>query len=497
MKKNIIILILILYAIPHFSQNNTSLAFKKNNKQQRVPLFYPTDLDYQLWDKLQLVQKANNGDAIAQHELGIRHLLGEGFPVDTVASANWIKKAAEQNLIPAKYNYGIFLNNGWGVEWNPFEAFNNFYFAAQKGMTEAEFIVGLFFTENLLFKRDWDSSYFWIKKAADKKLQAAIEILPQIEELRTKKNINSVNESTSSLSLVYIDFTEREIPKIEDETIIKEAVKESPPDSNILLNKPNDVLVRDSLFVNKLINNANAGNPESLTLLGRIYEKGDGVDIDKVKAASFYIRAYRLESPRAGILLWNLIQEKEFYTLLRNKIFSGNVEAKYVWGMLFALGLENSITEQQAIQFLIDASKSEYIPALVEMGFLYYTGKIVEKNIDKGILYWFTAAQLGNIEAEIRIAMSSLIDRSSDKVLSSAIQTLNKGIKNGSVLAQAALGFCYRYGIAVKKNYADAVRYYRDAAQRGNNFSYRELQSIYNELRPEEEKFQLIINNIK
>lgn len=494
MKNNIIILILILFANPHLSQNNTSLAFKKNNIQQRAPLFYPSDLDYQLWDKLQLVQKANNGDAIAQHELGIRHLIGEGFPVDTVASAGWIKKAAEQNLIPAKYNYGIFLNNGWGVEWNPYEAFNNFYFAAQKGMTEAEFIVGLFFTENLLFKRDWDSSFYWIKKAADKKLIAAIEILPQIEELKNKQINNSANETTSSLSLIYIDFSDRNIPQVEDETIIKEAIKEFSPDSNILLNKPNDVLVRDSLFVNNLIKNANAGNPESLTLLGRIYEKGEGVVVDKVKAASFYIRAYRLESPRAGILLWNLIQEKNFYTLLRNEIFKGNVEAKYVWGMLFALGLENSITEQQAIQFLIDASKSEYIPALVEMGFLYYTGKIVVKNIDKGILYWFTAAQLGNIEAEIRIAMSSLIDRSSEEILSTAIQTLNKGIKNGSVLAQAALGYCYRYGISVKQNYADAVRYYRDAAQRGNNFSYRELQSIYNELRPEDEKYKISNN---
>lgn len=494
MKNNIIILILILFAIPHLSQNNTSLAFKKNNIQQRAPLFYPSDLDYQLWDKLQLVQKANNGDAIAQHELGIRHLIGEGFPVDTVASAGWIKKAAEQNLIPAKYNYGIFLNNGWGVEWNPYEAFNNFYFAAQKGMTEAEFIVGLFFTENLLFKRDWDSSFYWIKKAADKKLIAAIEILPQIEELKNKQINNSANETTSSLSLIYIDFSDRNIPQVEDETIIKEAIKEFSPDSNILLNKPNDVLLRDTLFVINLLKNANAGNPESLTLLGRIYEKGEGVVVDKVKAASFYIRAYRLESPRAGILLWNLIQEKNFYTLLRNEIFRGNVEAKYVWGMLFALGLENSITEQQAIQFLIEATKSEYIPALVEMGFLYYTGKIVDKNIEKGILYWFTAAQLGNIEAEIRIAMSSLIDRSSEEILSTAIQTLNKGIKNGSVLAQAALGYCYRYGISVKQNYADAVRYYRDAAQRGNNFSYRELQSIYNELRPEDEKYKISNN---
>lgn len=496
MKTFILILTLALSFNPIQAQNNqTSLAFKNQRQHQRVPLFYPTDLDYHLWDKLQLVQKANNGDAVAQHELGIRYLLGEGFPVDTVMSVSWIKKSAAQNLIPAKYNYAIFLNNGWGTEWNPFEAFTNFYYAAENGMTEAEFIVGLFYTENLILKRNWDSSYFWIKKAADKKLPAAIEILSQIIEIKEKhKNKVELENENSSLSLVYIDFSSDSLPKVEDETVINEAIKVLQSDSNLSFSKPNDVLLNDSLFINNLIENSEAGNPESLTLLGLINEKGYGVEIDKIKAAAFYIRAYRLESPRAGILLWNLIQEKNFYTVLRNKIFSGNKEAKFIWGMLFALGLENSITNQQAIQFLTESANGNYIPAIVELGYLYYTGKIVEKNIEKGILYWFTAAQLGNIEAEIRIAMSSLLEKKSNELLSTAVQTLNKGLIKGSVLAQSALGFCYRYGISVTQNKGEAVKLYREAAQRGNQFAYRELQSIYNELRPDEEKFKITNN---
>ena len=45
------------------------------------------------------MEKANNGDASAQHELGIRYLLGRGFGVDTVKSAYWIQKAADRVLL--------------------------------------------------------------------------------------------------------------------------------------------------------------------------------------------------------------------------------------------------------------------------------------------------------------------------------------------------------------------------------------------------------------
>ena len=118
-----------------------SLAFKNNRPYSNNPYFYQPDLSYQLLQQFKLVQIANSGDPLAQHELGLRLLTGEGIAADTVTAVYWIKKAASQKLTSALYNYGIMLINGWGTDWNPFAAYDNFLLAAQSGMKEAQYII--------------------------------------------------------------------------------------------------------------------------------------------------------------------------------------------------------------------------------------------------------------------------------------------------------------------------------------------------------------------
>ena len=81
------------------------------------------------------------------------------MPADTIKGAYWIKQAADQKLTAAQFNYGILLINGWGVDWNPFEAFKQFYYAALDGMAQAEYVVGLLYTDNLIIKRDMAEAY--------------------------------------------------------------------------------------------------------------------------------------------------------------------------------------------------------------------------------------------------------------------------------------------------------------------------------------------------
>ena len=55
-----------------------------------------SDIDYNLMHIFMLERKAYAGDVAAQHELGLRYLLGEGVVADTLKGAFWIKRAAEQ-----------------------------------------------------------------------------------------------------------------------------------------------------------------------------------------------------------------------------------------------------------------------------------------------------------------------------------------------------------------------------------------------------------------
>ncbi|MDP3684747.1 MAG: hypothetical protein Q8S01_12535, partial [Ignavibacteria bacterium] len=127
--KLLLVFILGLFAAHAFAQDSTKSLAIKPNQTFRMPftLFYQSDVSYQLYENFMLIRKANTGDAQAAHEIGVRYLVGHGFDADTVQSFNWIEKAAEKKLPVALYNLGIFQNNGWGTEWNPYKAFDNFY----------------------------------------------------------------------------------------------------------------------------------------------------------------------------------------------------------------------------------------------------------------------------------------------------------------------------------------------------------------------------------
>ena len=178
---------MILFSSSGFSQDTTeSLAFKNQRPRQKSPYFYRPDLAYQIWQKFKLTQEANAGDPLAEHELGLRYLLGEGMPADTSQAVYWIKKAADQNLTSAEYNYAILLINGIGVPWDPFKAFKLIQNAADDGMVQAQYVIGILYTDNLTVRRDYNLAYYWIKKAADNNYEPAKEIVAKLEPKASK-----------------------------------------------------------------------------------------------------------------------------------------------------------------------------------------------------------------------------------------------------------------------------------------------------------------------
>ena len=169
-----------------FQEKEKSKVFRTKSTPYRLLEVKQSEVTYQLWEGFQLMRNANAGDAPSQHELSLRYLTGKGFSSDTVKSAQWMKKAADQDYILAKFNYGIFLNNGWGIEWNPFEAFRYIKYSADKKMREGQYVLGLFYTDNLIVKRDYAVAYEWVKKSADQNYDPAKEVMVEFE----KRGIN-------------------------------------------------------------------------------------------------------------------------------------------------------------------------------------------------------------------------------------------------------------------------------------------------------------------
>lgn len=510
-KYSFILFAVILFCLTteSFAQDTTkSLAFKNNKPERRSTFFYQPDLAYQIWQQFTLIREANKGDALAQHELGLRYLLGDGFDADTLQGAHWIKKAADQNLAAAKFNYGILLINGWGVQWNPFEAFKYFSDAANSGMNQAQYIFGLLHTDNLIVKRNWNKAYYWVKKASDGGFEEAQKILTEIEDkvpLASKDSLSiftepdttsndKSNSLTSSIGLVYIDFdliadTVRSVTDKDLLTDLLNTGNNQLADTLGIKDKYDSVAVYDSYRLEVLHNFANTGSPEALTLLGRFYETGFIYEQDLLTAAMYYLRGVRMDSPRAPFLLWEMIRKENFNSILQQSIKEENPDAMYVWYSLNNLGLDNRITTHDAMNLLLKAASKNHVPSLVELGLDYYTGRNLVQNHSEAVRCWMEAEKLGSKEAEVRIETAKIFGYIDSQDIISSVNRLKSLSDEGSVLAQVTLAYCYEHGIGIKKSVAEAVKFYRYAAQRGSRYAYRELKRLYDSIRPVESEF--------
>ena len=480
-----------------------SLVLKENTPHGRISLFYPATVLNDMWDIFNLSKSANAGQASAQHELGIRHLTGQGVAADTVKAAFWVKKAADQKLMQACYNYGILVNNGWGVEWNPVEAFKYFKFAAEKGMPDAQYALGIFYTDNLVTDRNWDLAYLWMKKSASAGYKYAKEFLPVLEkriskefikdtaqavvrfdELLTKYQAPVTKDPVKGSGLVFLEFNEDTANVITDNYIWREYTKwiksMSPADSTSL---PDSLESVKEMPVAQIEKYAKDGSPEALTIMARFYEKGFYVKKDDITAIVYYLQALRLDDPLAPNLLYNMIKRKDYTKELKQRIDRSNdAEAKYIWASLYTIGLDFHIPKEDAFRLLQQAAKQNHIPALIELGLCYYNGSLTLQDQTKGLTAWYIADSLGSEEARLRIIMSKLILHEDDAVNWNRVYPLLIRLeKEGSITAQIALSFCYERGLGTQINKGKAAKFFRLAAQRGSRFAYQELKRLFDE----------------
>ena len=489
-----------------------SPVYKDYKSPDSSSIFKKVDNSFQLWQSYLLLKEANSGNPLAQHELGLRYLTGKGFTADTVKGFYWIQKAAAYNFPAANYNLGILLNNGWGTEWNPFEAFRHFQIAAKDSMPEALYVLGLLYTDNLIVPRNYEKAFRLVKEAADLNYKPAKDVLIEFY----KRGIATIYDSSFSSELKKYDYkkslSEDDLidpadnitffrsandssSKVNDVTLLREVIREG---SSEMKNALGVEMINDSTFqadstiIKSIQRAADYGSPEALVMLGRCYEKGIIVEKNIIIAAENYIRAVRYDSPRAYNLLWDLLQKKDFYKILKNETDKKNPDAQFVWAGLIILHFDNQLTDTDAFRLLEEASSKNHIPSIIEMGLCYYSGTLVKQDKEKAITIWKRAEQLGSNEAAIRIAVVTIQEKIIGEDQLSSVAVLTNAAEKGSLLSQVALGYCYETGYPVKQNKELAVHYYRLSAQRGSRGAYRGLRRMYDKIRPDDNEFLVL-----
>ena len=241
---------------------------------------------------------------------------------------------------------------------------------------------------------------------------------------------------------------------------------------------------------------AERGSPEALAMLGRCFERGVLVKRDAVRAAVEYIRAIRMDSPRGSALLLHLVQQAGFLHELKLRADNGEAEAEYAWAGIAALGFDIPLTKgqamltgDQALHFLRMAAAQHFPQALVELGLSSYAGRWVQRDVGQAEAYWREAASLGSREASIRLAIMG-VREGRLAGMEDPIALLRTAAREGSVLAEVALAYCYETGQGVATDASTAARLYATAAQRGSQDAYRALRRMLDAIRPPDPEFK-------
>ena len=83
------------------------------------------------FDEIKLL--AEQGNANAQLNLGIRYDFGDGIPENDAEAVKWYRLAAEQGNANAQFSLGVMYSNGEGVPQNNTRAYVWFSVAATQG----------------------------------------------------------------------------------------------------------------------------------------------------------------------------------------------------------------------------------------------------------------------------------------------------------------------------------------------------------------------------
>lgn len=133
-------------------------------KPQPLPAA-PADEEPPLTEFQRLLNSAQAGNALAQHQLALRFQIGAGVPIDRTEAAHWFRRAAEQGDPNAWLKLGACYYNGVGVERNHEQAAACFEAAAQLHLPEGQLQLGFCYQHGLGVSRDLALAERWFLRA--------------------------------------------------------------------------------------------------------------------------------------------------------------------------------------------------------------------------------------------------------------------------------------------------------------------------------------------
>ena len=185
---------------------------------------------------------------------------------------------------------------------------------------------------------------------------------------------------------------------------------------------------------NEVISSAEAGDPDSLNLLGILYLNGLGVDENVDAAVEYFEKAIEKKSFKAYLNLasiyksnkWGRLDNKKAEILLLRAIESSEKEvsaqAAFDLGLLYYFEPSLQINELKALDYLRRAAKQDHVLAMLALGHL-------SKSESEQFLWYEKASNFNDPEAQFLVGSMLFEGRGTEKNLSRAFELLEKSVE--------------------------------------------------------------------
>jgi len=152
----------------------------------------------------------------------------------------------------------------------------------------------------------------------------------------------------------------------------------------------------------KFLKLAQQNNPLAYYYLGKMYERGDGVDVDESIALNYYVIAARADVKDVRQRLAQLQGAGDSVVLdwYLESAWDGDVESQYNLGYIYETGLGASIDENRAFQWYREAAHQGHAEAKLRIGFMFYSGAGIDRDVLSGRKWILESAKHENVIAQ-------------------------------------------------------------------------------------------------
>lgn len=158
-----------LHAETDIERFNRALQFiKQQNYSDAFPLFK---------------QLAEQGDANAQHNLGLMYEYGDGITQNDQQAVYWYTKAAEQGEAHAQNNLGLmYTDGGKGITQNYKQAVYWYTQAAEQGYANAQYNLGVMYANGQGVQRNVSKAKQYYRLACDNGLNIDCQTYAKLDK---------------------------------------------------------------------------------------------------------------------------------------------------------------------------------------------------------------------------------------------------------------------------------------------------------------------------